>query len=285
MVLLAMLWGGQQVTIKLAAADVSLIAQSGIRSALALVCLVAWALARGIPLRGRDGTGLSGLAAGAMFATEFAFIYGGLQYTAASRMVVFLYLAPCLTALGLSIFVPGERLSARQWAGVWLAFTGVAAAFWQGFSSARGPTWIGDLCGIIAAFLWAATTVLIRSTRLGRVTATKVLLYQLAVSAVMLPGVSWVLGEPGIVRLTPETIAILAYQGVVVAFGSYLAWFWLLTKYLAARLSVLSFLTPLFGVIFGVLFLDESVTKTFIASAVLVATGIVVVNMPDSESG
>jgi drug/metabolite transporter (DMT)-like permease len=285
MVLLAMLWGGQQVTIKLAAADVSLIAQSGIRSALALVCLVAWALARGIPLRGRDRTGLSGLAAGAMFATEFAFIYGGLQYTAASRMVVFLYLAPCLTALGLSIFVPGERLSARQWAGVWLAFTGVAAAFWQGFSSARGPTWIGDLCGIIAAFLWAATTVLIRSTRLGRVTATKVLLYQLAVSAVMLPGVSWVLGEPGIVRLTPETIAILAYQGVVVAFGSYLAWFWLLTKYLAARLSVLSFLTPLFGVIFGVLFLDESVTKTFIASAVLVATGIVVVNMPDSESG
>ncbi len=280
MVLLAMLWGAQQVTIKLAAADVSLIAQSGIRSVVATALVVVWARARGVPLYRRDGTGVSGLTAGILFATEFALIYAGLAYTNASRMVVFLYLAPCLTALGLSVFVPGERLSARQWVGVWLAFAGVASAFWQGFSSARDATWIGDLCGIAAAFLWAATTVLIRATPLARTSATRVLLYQLAVSAFTLPMASWMLGEPGIVRLTPATIAILAYQGIVVAFASYLVWFWLLTKYYAARLSVLTFMSPLFGVAAGVIFLGERLTPAFVAAALLGAAGIVLVNLP-----
>ncbi len=280
MVLLAMLWGAQQVTIKVAAADVSLVAQAGIRSAVATLLLFVWARVRGIPLLRRDGTLANGVIAGMLFSAEFALIYAGLAHTAASRMVVFLYLSPCPTALGLSLFVPGERLNARQWVGVLIAFSGVAAAFWEGFSAARNTTWIGDFFGLIAASLWAATTVLIRATNLGRTSATKVLFYQLVVSALTLPVVSWVLGEPGVIRITALTAAILTYQGVVVAFASYLVWFWLLTKYLAARLSVFSFLTPLFGVLFGVVFLEESITGTFIASAILVAAGITLVNAP-----
>jgi drug/metabolite transporter (DMT)-like permease len=65
----------------------------------------------------------------------------------------------------------------------------------------------------------------------------------------------------------------------VVAFASYLAWFWLLTRYLAGRLSVFSFLAPLFGVSFGVLLLDEPLTVRFVAAALLVGTGIALVNV------
>jgi len=161
------------------------------------------------------------------------------------------------------------------------AFGGIVAAFAEGFTSAKGETLAGDLAGLIAAFLWAATTVLIRATRLGHAPATKTLSYQLAVSALVLPVVSVALGEPGVVRLTPLAAAILAYQGAIVAFASYLAWFWLLRTYLAARLSVLSFLTPLFGVLFGALFLGERVTPVFLASAIAVAGGIALVNLPE----
>ena len=68
--------------------------------------------------------------------------------------------------------------------------------------------------------LWAATTVLIRATRLAAASAEKTLLYQLAVSAVLLPLASLAIGEPGIVRLDVVTIAMLLYQGVIVAFAS-----------------------------------------------------------------
>ena len=279
MVVMCACWGLQQVAIKFAAEGISPLLQAGLRSVIATALLLAWSLARGTKLFERDGTLASGLAAGALFAAEFVFIYVGLAHTTASRMVVFIYLAPCLTALGLQWFVPGEQLSARQWAGVLLAFAGMALAFADGFGAAAGSTALGDSFGVIAALLWAATTVLIRATRLGSASASKALFYQLGVSAVILTPASFIAGETGITALTPMVVASLAYQGVIVAFVSYLAWFWLLTRYLAGRLAVFSFLTPLFGVAFGMLFLSEPVSAAFAAAALLVGTGIVLVNL------
>lgn len=279
MIVLTMLWGFQQVAIKLAAHGVSLVMQGALRSAVATVLVLGWARARRIPLWERDGTLVPGLVAGAAFAVEFALIYAGLGHTTAARMVVFLYLAPCLTALGLSLFVPGERLGTVQWAGVALAFAGLVAAFADGFAQSARPTLVGDLFGALAALLWAATTVLIRATRLARASATKVLFYQLAISATLLPFVSVALGEAGIMAWTPVAIASLVYQSVVVAFASYLVWFWLLTRYLAGRLAVFSFLAPLFGVTFGHLILGDPVTPGFATAAALVGAGIALVNL------
>ncbi|HET9735810.1 MAG TPA: DMT family transporter, partial [Burkholderiales bacterium] len=261
----------------LTAADVSLVMQAGLRSLIATALLLAWARWRGTALFARDGTLAAGLGAGLLFGGEFIFIYGGLEHTAASRMTVFIYLAPVLTALGLHWLVPGEKLARPQWAGVLVAFAGIALAFGDAFAAARA-TLLGDAFGLIAALLWAATTVLIRASGLARVSAAKTLFYQLAVSAPMLLAASWLMGEKGVVTLSPLALASLAYQGVIVAFASYLVWFWLLTRYLAARLSVFSFLTPLFGVLFGVAILGEPLTPVFAGAALLVGVGIVLVN-------
>jgi len=277
MVLLTSLWGFQQVAVKLAAPGISLVMQGALRSSIATLLVIGWAHFRGIVLWRRDGTLAAGFVAGLLFAGEFALIYAGLAYTTAARMVVFIYLAPVLTALGLAWFVPGEELRAAQWAGIALAFAGIVVAFGDGLSVDR-TTLVGDLFGMAAALGWAATTVLIRATKLARIEATRVLFYQLAVSAALLPLVSVALGEPGVVALTPVTIASLAFQSVIVAFASYLTWFWLLTRYLAGRLAVFSFLAPLFGVAFGCLVLGDRVTPAFIAAAALVGAGIVLVN-------
>jgi len=278
MVLLCFLWGFTHVATKLAAADISLVMQGGLRSVLATVLLLSWARVRGIVLFGRDGTLWAGLVTGLLFAGEFLFIYAGLGHTGASRMVVFVYLSPCLTALGLHWFVPSERLHTAQWIGVLLAFGGIVAAFGDGFVSSPASL-LGDTFGIIAAFLWAATTVVIRATGLTRISASKVLFYQLGVSALTLPVASLLMGEPGFVKLTPIALGSLLYQGLIVAFASYLACFWLLTKYMAARLSVFAFLTPLFGVIAGVVVLSEPITPAFIGAVAMVGAGIYLVNV------
>jgi drug/metabolite transporter (DMT)-like permease len=278
MVLLTALWGFQQVTIKFIAADVSLVMQAGIRSIVATALLLVWTATHRVALFSRDGTLAAGVTAGLLFAFEFVLIYGGLAHTNASRMSVFVYLAPPLTALGLHFFVRGERLGMLQWTGVAVAFGGLVLAFSEGFHSGL-DTWKGDLCGLVAALLWAATTVLIRASSLARATAAKTLFYQLGVSALVLPIASVALREPGVVAVTPMVLASLAYQAVIVAFASYLAWFWLLTRYLAARLSVLSFLTPLFGMVSGVVFLSEPLSARFAFAALLIAGGIALVNL------
>ena len=294
MIALCACWGVQQVAVKVAAAGISPVLQGGIRSIVATLLLIAWIGARRIPMFERDGTLAGGIAAGILFAAEFMFIYAGLDMTTASRMIVFIYLAPVLTALGVHWLVPGEHLKSAQWIGVALAFAGIVVAFGEGFTSSTagatsggaavagaasaGSMWIGDLCGIIAAALWAATTLVIRATRLSDASAEKTLLYQLGISAVALPIASWAFGERGVTQVTTLIVLCVAYQSVIVAFASYLAWFWLLTRYLAGRLSVFSFLTPLFGVMFGVVLLDEPISGAFVVAAAMVGGGIALVN-------
>lgn len=277
MVLCCFIWGFTHVVTKLAANDISFVMQGGLRSILATGLLLLWARIRGVPLFEKDGTLRAGLIAGALFAGEFLFIYAGLAHTGASRMVVFVYLAPCLTALGLHWFVPGEQLRPLQWAGILLAFGGIIAAFGDGFLASPASL-LGDTFGVIAGILWAATTVWIRATGLTRISATKVLFYQLGVSAVSMPLASWLMGEPGVIALTPVALGSLVYQGAIVAFASYLAWFWLLTRYLAGRLAVFGFLTPLFGVLAGVAVLSEPLRPAFITAVLMVGMGIGLVN-------
>ena len=279
MTLLCFLWGVQQVVVKLTAPFMSLVMQGGVRSLLATALVFIWARTRGVPLFNSDGTLKPGLLAGILFGIEFVFIYAGLGHTAASRMVVFLYLTPPLTALGLTLFVPGEHLNLRQWVGVLVSFGGIALAFSEGFLAERESTWIGDLFGVCAALSWAATTVVVRGSALARASASKTLLYQLAVASVILLVGSRLIGEPGIVAVTPWVVASMIYQGAIVAFASFLVWFWLLTRYFAARLSAFSFLTPLFGVLAGVVILHEPLSPLFAVAAVLVASGIVLVNL------
>ena len=280
MILICMLWGFQHVTMKLAAPHISLVMQAGIRSVLATLLLLIWAWRRGIRLFGRDGTLGAGLFAGLLFGFEFFFIYAGLAYTGASRMTVFVNIAPCLTALGLAVFIPSERLGLRRWLGIMTAFGGVAMAFAEGFVGAGKASLLGDAFGLIAALLWAATTVLIRITKLAAASAEKTLFYQLAVSALLLPALSLAVGEPGVMGVTAGVVVIVIYQAVIVAFASYLAWFWLLTKYLAARLKAFVFLSPMFGVVSAHLVLGEPISVAFLGAAAMVAAGIVLVNLP-----
>ena len=101
MVLCCLVWGFTNVMTKLAAEDISPVMQSGLRSILATVVLMIWARLRGIALFEHDGTLMAGTVAGALFAGEFLFLNADLAHTNASRMIVFVYTAPCLTALEL----------------------------------------------------------------------------------------------------------------------------------------------------------------------------------------
>ena len=282
MIVLCALWGLQQVAIKRANADLAPVFQAGLRSAIAAVLVFGWTRVRGVRLGQADRTLWPGLVAGVLFAGEFVCIFLGLDFTSASRMSVFLYTAPCFTALGLHWFVPGERLRRLQWLGMALAFAGIVLAFADGFlhgSTGSLRTLGGDALGVLGGVCWAATTIVVRGTALARCSPSKALLYQLAVSAVILLAVAALSGPVALHTITPLTWASLAYQAVVIAFISYLVWFWLLTRYIASRLSVFSFLTPLFGVALGVILLGDHFSAQFVVAALLVLGGIAVVNM------
>lgn len=273
MLFLCVVWGLNQVVVKLTNAGISPLLGAGLRSLGAVVLLWAWSAARGIRLFARDGSLIPGIVAGVLFAAEFAAIFIGLNHTSASRAVVFLYCSPFFVAIGTHWLVPSERLALRQVAGMILAFVGIVVAFGEGLTGTGVDTVFGDAMMLAAGFVWGATTVTVR-VWLSGISANKTLFYQLAVSAILLPLLSAAFGEPGLERPTMLVWAALTWQVVVVAFATYLAWFWLITRYPAAQLAAFSFLTPLFGLLFGAVLLGEHVTPILILAMALVAAGI-----------
>ena len=167
MLLFCTIWGVQQVAIKLASEGISPLWQAGLRSIVATAIVFVWAVMRRVRLFQRDGTLWPGLLAGVLFAIEFALIFIGLQYTHASRGVIFLYTAPFFVALGAVWLLPLERMRRAQWAGMALAFVGVLILFGEGLFAAAGSAWVGDLLILLGAFFWAATTLTVKASSLA----------------------------------------------------------------------------------------------------------------------
>ncbi len=272
-------WGFQQVLVKATIADLPPVFQAGLRFVGATVLLWLWCGWRRIPLFQRDGSLFTGILAGALFALEFACLYAGLQFSAASRLTVFLYTSPFWVAVLLPLFVPSEKIRPLQWSGLALAFAGVVFALRDGWGSASAiDQWRGDLLALAAGMFWGLTTVVIRSTQLTRISPEKLLFYQVGVSALALPVLSCALGEHWVWSFSAFSTASLLAQTVVGAFASYLAWMWMLGRYPATKISAFVFLTPVFALLFGALWLHEPVTLNLLAALVMVAAGIILVN-------
>lgn len=276
------LWGLNQVAAKAAMPEIGPLWQAGVRSLGGALLVCAWAALRRIPLFERDGTLAAGLAAGLLFAAEFACIFFGLQFTTASRMVVFLYLAPFVVALGMPFIARVERLSTWQLGGLVIAFAGDAWAFAEGFTRpASGPHQLfGDALGVLAGVLWGATTLAIRGSRLSSASPEKTLLYQLAISGVLLTAAALASGAHWPASLSTLAWSSMAFQIVAVTFVSFLVWFWLIRHYPATRLSSFTLLTPVFGLLLGALLLHEPITTRLLVALAGVAVGIYLVNRP-----
>lgn len=285
MTVLCVCWGLQQAAVKIAAPAVGPLAQTGLRCAVAAILvlgLLTWPRSP-LSIRNRIAwteTMWPGLAAGVCLAAAFLCVAAGLGCTTASHMTVFAYTAPVFAAVGLHRLIPEERLRPRQWAGVAVAFAGVAVAFseclcpcddgWRGVA-------VGDALGLLGGLCSGATTVLIRRTSLSQAPPALTLFYQLAVCGIaLLAAASWN-GELGAVSwssMTGLAWGSLLFQATAVSFVSYLVWHWLLRRYMASRLAAFSFLTPVFGVAAGALLLAEPIGDRFAIGAALVTGGV-----------
>ncbi len=282
MAVLCIVWGVQQSASKLALAQgMPPITQALFRSLLAAPALLIWLTIRGgrsalAALVARDGTLGPGLLIALGFALEFIFLFEGVLRSPASRSVVLLYTAAFFTAAGTHWLVPGERLRAVNALGFLLAFAGVAVTVGGGQG---GGSLLGDALVLGGAASWGLTTVAVKaSPALARISAEKVLAYQVCGAVPILLAVALLRGDTLVPVASPLAWASLVYQALGVTFASYLTWFWLIGRYPAGRLAAFSFLTPAFGVLAAAAILGEAVTPSLLIGLAGVGAGLVLVN-------
>jgi drug/metabolite transporter (DMT)-like permease len=288
-VLICAIWGLGQVGIKAVATDISPLMHAGIRSAGATSVLLLWIVWKKPQVFQRDGTLGLGLIIGTLFGVEFIFLFNGLMLTTAARGTLMLYTSSFFVAIGAHFFIANEKLTLRKVIGLICAFGGVLLVMGPKLTSSSSstgaatremlsPMLIGDGLCLLAALAWAATTIVVKTTKLRTALPEKTLIYQLGFSSVVLLGASYIAQENGITQVTPLLLAVLGYGIFLVASLSYLTWFWLVTRYNATTLHTFTFLTPLFAMVFGTLLLNEQLGVEVMMATLLIATGIILVN-------
>ncbi|MBW2039229.1 MAG: DMT family transporter [Deltaproteobacteria bacterium] len=278
LIILTLLWGFNYTAIKYSNQGISPVFASALRSIIASVCGVIYCLRKGQRLFHTDIMLFHGFMVGLLFGLEFACIYFGMLYTDAARSVVFVYLSPFVVAVGAHFFLRGDRLTSLKTLGLVLAFAGIFIVFYGRPKTARPTMFIGDILEIMAAFLWGATTLYIKRFMAERVHPINTFLYQLFFSIPILLIVSFILEPQWIYRIDPYIAASIFYQSVIVAFLSYFIWFQLIHSYSVSRLSAFTFFTPIFGVLFGTIFLSEEFTYSLMVGLPMVSMGIFFVN-------
>jgi drug/metabolite transporter (DMT)-like permease len=284
LVLLSLLWGGNMVSIKISNLGIPPVLAAAIRSVAAsfLLWLYARAHSQQVFLRGKDMG--HGIAIGVLFGVEFLLLYFGIYYTDASRAIIFLYTHPLWVALGAHFLLSQERLNWIKSVGLCLAFAGLISVF-ASRSTSLGPLhFVGDLMEVGAGVLWAATTLYIKRFIWERpITHFQTLFSQLFFSIPILVGGSLLLEYGKSVTLSFLVASAIAYQIFVIAFFSYLVWFWMIHRYPVSRLAAFTFLAPLFGVILSGILLKEHLTFQLCVGFVLVSVGIYLVNRPEPQ--
>ena len=274
---LCILWGFNALSIKVSNEGLAPIFTVGIRSVIAGLCLVAWMRFKKIRLF--PGHLLDGVMVGCLFGVEFVFLYCSLLYTTVSSAWILLYTSPFFHALGAHVFLEGDRLSLNKGLGLILAFAGIAILLSKHFGFPSPTQLLGDLLALSAAFLWAATTIYIKRRMVGSISHHHTLLYQTLFSIPILFLLSGLLENEAVLQINGLILLALGYQSIVVAFISFLVWFYLVHSYPVSRLSAFTFLTPVFATLAGIVLLHEPLSMRVMLSLVLVSIGIYVVNM------
>ncbi len=274
---LTLLWGMNYPAIKVSNTGLSPIFTTFLRSVVASVFGILYCVIIKQPLYHRGVLFFHGVMVGLLFGAEFVCLYLGMLYTNSSRAAILLYLSPFVVAMGAHLFLK-ERLNTIKTVGLILAFLGVYLVFRGKPAVYNRMMLVGDLLEIAAAIFWGATTLYIKKYLAGKVHPINTFLYQLVFSIPIIFVCAYVLEPRWIKEITTSVVVSFVYQSVIVAFASYLTWFKLIHTYPVGKLSVFTFLTPIFGVLFSVLFMKDQLTLGLVLGLVFVCIGIYCTN-------
>jgi drug/metabolite transporter (DMT)-like permease len=273
----AALLGFNQVVIRVVNDGLQPVFFAGLRSLGAVICVWLWFAVRRRPLGLERQHLAAGILMGVLFAGEFVFLFTALDLTTVARTSVIFYTMPLWLALMAHFVIPGERVTPLKAAGQALAFSGVVVAIaWRGGGGEASLA--GDLCALVAAVGWAGLALVAR-TGLAGVAPDRQLFWQVLVSAPILLALAPLFG-PLVRDLQAIHLWGLAFQIVVIVSAGFAFWLWLLSVYPAASVVAFSFLSPIFGVLFGWLFLGEPLGAPILIALVLVAGGLALINRP-----
>jgi len=283
LIIFSILLGLNQVLVKLVNIGMHPIFQVAMRSALAIIPILIYCYFTKKKINFFDGSFLPGVITGVLFGVEFVFLFTALDYSTVTRVSLIFYTMPVWLTLAAHFLIKNDTLNLNKILGLIIAITGLVFAVYQPISGYSMKQFYGDFYSLLASFCWAAIAIMLKTSRLSRSSPETQLLYQLTVSGIILLPIS-LLFDDFIRELNGQLVLIFSFQVIVIMCLGFIGWLWVMSKYSASSTSSFSFLTPIFGVLFGWLIMDDTITEQIYISLFLTCLGIYLINRKTKKS-
>ncbi len=277
LIIFSILLGLNQVLVKLVNEGMHPIFQVALRSTLAIFPILIYCYIRKKKIDFFDGSFLPGLIAGVLFAIEFILLFTALDYSTVTRVSLIFYTMPVWLTVAAHFLIKNDTLTLNKFIGLIIALIGLIFAIYQPVTNYNIQQFYGDLFSLLASFCWAIIAIMLKTTRLTRSSPETQLLYQLIVSGIILLPISLML-EDFIRDINNQIILIFSFQVIVIMCLGFIGWLWIMSKYSASSTSSFAFLTPISGVLFGWLMMDDVINEQIFISLFLTCLGIYIIN-------
>ena len=212
------------------------------------------------------------------------FFMNGMRFTAAGDASLIITFNPVFTVL-LAAPMLGQQITRKMFVGLFCGFIGVAVV--TGWSPNTDIPFedriLGDFMILLASLNWAMTTnntKRMMEQRNGEQKATTleiVVWYSLIGTVLLTPFAAWETWQHGIPEPTLTDWYAIIY---LAAISTVLAYYWFaigVEKLGATAAASYIFLMPVFGVLGGVILLDENIGWTLLLGFILIVVGVRVV--------
>jgi drug/metabolite transporter (DMT)-like permease len=271
--LTSLFWGANTVAIKLGLADAPPLRLAWMRFVVGgtVIALWAWASGRfaGFRIKRSEWRPLVVLAL--IFTGQVGSMNVGTSLTSAAHASVILNLYAVHTVVLSHFLIPGDRLTAKRFLGVLIAYTGIVVLF-AGQLGAGSSSLVGDAIVFVSAFLLAERTVYL-ARAVQTLDPVKLLLAQATVGSILFM-LGSALTETAATAWTPRLAASVAYQGVLIAGFNFVVNLWLLQRYRPSSLVPFFLTQPLFGVVAAAVMTGDALTWPLLVAGLAVVVGM-----------
>jgi drug/metabolite transporter (DMT)-like permease len=280
--ILGLIWGTSFLWIKIAVTEISPLVLVGFRTLIGAASLmIIFAFSHGPSLSWkvlRPWIGVFIIVALFNVALPFVMISWSEQYIASGLASILNSSVPLFTMLFAPIFLHDDPRSLPKLLGLLIGFAGIVVIFLPELAQGPNQSLTGMLVMLVAALSYALAGIYTRRTTQGLLPGQQAFL-QLSLATLMIWSVTLVVERPVHLPQNPLTWIALLWLGILGSGVAYILYFHLLHTVGPTRTSLVTYIPPLVGLLLGTIFLHEPLTWAAIAGAMMVLSGIAVVNL------
>lgn len=207
---------------------------------------------------------------------QYIFFYLGLSNTTGVKGSILYALATFFVVIFAHFLFPDDKMNLQKILGCCIGFVGVLLITFDGTGLGGGFTFTGEGFIMLSTLSSALGALISRSVAQGQ-DPVVVTGYQLTGGGLILIFIG-LIGHGHFDSVTAPGILLLLYMAFLSA-AAFTVWTMLLKYNPASKIAVYNFLIPIFGTIFSVMFLNESIFNLrSLLALILACAGIYIVN-------